>query len=286
MKIKLFEYTRHQHPINERFDIIDFEISENDILQHSIYREAYYCFLFIEKGEAEITIDHQKAHVKAPALAVGLPGDPWEWESWKDIEGNFICFDAETIMSGLSDGFTLDPIPFLNPQQRYPFIPLSEGRFKRLQLLVSDMKETLQDFPVNYDLLRAEMWQFIFLAEKEYVANGNKGRKSEKRNHLLEFIRLVNIHYSTHHDTQFYARQMNLTPNYLNKIIKTLLGMSAFEYITGRIMAEAKVQLRLTNVNISQLAYNLGYENPNYFIRCFKKTVGMTPLEYHKRGSL
>lgn len=286
MNIKLFEFARHQRPINERIDILDFEISENDILQHPTYREAFYCIFFMEKGEAEITLAHQKAYVKAPALAVGLPGDAWEWESWKDIEGSFICFDAETLMSGLSDGYSLDPIPFLNPHQRYPFIPLSEDRFKRLQLLLKDLKETLMEFPVHYDLVRAEMWQFIFLTEKEYVLNGNKGRKTEKRNHLMEFIRLVNIYYSTHHDTKFYASEMHLTPNYLNKITKALVGLSAFEYITGRIIAEAKVRLRLTNVNISQLAYSLGYENPNYFIRTFKKEVGMTPLEYHKKGTL
>ena len=189
-------------------------------------------------------------------------------------------------MSGLNGSYSLDPIPFLNPEERFPFICLSEKRFLRLRDLTMDMKECISEFPVHYDLLRAELWQFIFLAEKEYTLNGNKGRKQGQKNHVMQFIQLVNQHYASHHDAKFYADEMHISPNYLNKITKSNLGISAFDYITNRIMSEAKVLLRLSKINVSELSYRLGYENPNYFIRLFNKLVGMTPLEYHKRGTL
>ena len=284
--IKLYTYITEKRPVNERFDILNFQDAEKDLLLDSVYKEGYYCLFLMEQGNAELSVDGEKSKVEGPTVICGLPGSTWDWKHWENVKGDFICFEGATLMSGLNGSYSLDPIPFLNPQQRYPFIPLSEKKFTRLRSLVTDMKECISDYPVHYDLLRAEIWQFVFLTEKEYVLNGNHGRRKEQKNHLMEFIRLVNENFHTHHDTQFYASRLNITPNYLNKIIKSLMGISAFDYITNRIMSEAKVLLRLTDINVSELSYKLGYDNPGYFIRLFKKIEGVTPCDFQKRGTL
>ena len=285
-QIKLFNFKSGEYPLSERFEILDFSDCAEDLKATPIYMDGFYCFLLISEGEAHLSVDSQKSHIKSPVLITGLPGDKWEWHSYDVKEAYFICFDAPTLMAGLKGGYSLDPIPFLNPQQRYPFIPLSSLRHQKLKSLVEEMRECLMDKPVFYDLLRAQMWQFVFLTEKEYTLNGNMGRSRMAKNHLVEFIHLVNMHYARHHDTVYYAEAMNITPNYLNKLVKTKLGVSAFQFIQNRVISEAKTLLRLTRVNINELAFKLGFENTSYFIKCFKKSEGMTPLEYHKRGTL
>lgn len=281
--IRLYKF-KDSVPLIERFGIL--ELNHEEEIESNVYKEGYYCFLLLNKGTAELIIEGEKAKIQAPALICGLPGDTWEWLKTDGLKGCFICFDAETLMAGLSDGFSLDPIPFLNPEKKYPFIPLSEKRHSRLQLLVDDLKECLLERPVYFDLIRALMWQFIFLAEKEFILNGKQGRSVGQQKQLMQFIELVNKNYHMRHDTQFYANEMNITPNYLNKITNSRLGISAFGYILNRIISEAKILLKLTNINVSELAYKLGYENPNYFIRIFKKTTGTTPIDYRKRGTL
>lgn len=285
-KFKVFDFNPKDYPLNERFEILDFSDCIEDIKATPSYIDGFYTFLLIEEGTAEITIAGQKIKVEEPSLVVGLPGDTWEWKKCNDCKGYFICFDAPTIMAGLKGGFSLDPIPFLNPQNRYPFIPLSSLRFQKLKSLIEEMKECLLDTPVFFDLIKAQIWQFIFLTEKEYTLNGNLGRNKMAKNHLVDFIHLVNIHFAQHHDTAFYAQLLNITPNYLNKLVKTKLNISAFQFIQNRIISEAKTLLRLTRININELAYRLGFENSSYFIKCFKKSEGITPLEYHNRGTL
>lgn len=285
-QIKNFNFKPEDYPLNERFEILEFSDCHEDIKSFPSYTEGFYCFLLIEEGEATLSVAGQKFNVEPHSLITGLPGDIWEWDKYNVNKGYFICFNAPTIMAGLKGGFSLDPIPFLNPQQRYPFIPLSSLRYQKLKSLVEEMKECLMDKPVFYDLLRAQIWQFIFLTEKEYTLNGNLGRYKMVKNHLVEFIHLVNIHFAIHHDTAFYAQSMNITSNYLNKIVKSKMGLSAFQFIQNRIISEAKTLLRLTRININELAYRLGFENTSYFIKCFKKSEGITPLEYHRRGTL
>ncbi|MCH5347439.1 MAG: helix-turn-helix transcriptional regulator, partial [Muribaculaceae bacterium] len=168
----------------------------------------------------------------------------------------------------------------------FPFFRLSEKRFERLRLLVDDMHECLAEQPVFYDLLRAELWQFIFLAEKEYVIDGNQGRKDNNPNYIARFINLVNSNFTSHHDPAFYADKLSITPNYLNKIVKKATGYNTRDYIMNRIMSEASYLLRLTPVNVNQLAERMGFDDPNYFIRCYKKIKGITPREFQKKGTL
>lgn len=285
-KIKLYKFQDSEFPVNERFSIVTLN-EENPVLDNFLlYREAYYCIFLLAKGEAEIQVNEFKSKIKAPEVVCGLPGDLWEWKWRNKPEGYFLCFDASFALSCFKANFQLEPLPYFNPETRYPFIRISEKRFQRLLLLVKDMIECRTELPVYFDLLRSELWTFLFLLEKEYILNGNKGRNGEIKNHINKFINLVNEHFQVHHDTKFYAEQMNITTNYLNKICNALLGVKAFDYIMNRIMSEARFLLRLSNTNVNEIAYKLGFENPNYFIRCFKKMEKMTPGEYRKQGTL
>lgn len=284
--ITLFKYREGEVPPDKRISIVPLRPGDLDWEKEPVYREGYFCFLLLEEGEAEISINDFKSYVKAPCLVCGIPGDLWKWKNAKNPAGHFLCFEASFLVACLNGNFTLEPIPFINSETRNPFIPLSQPRFNQLKNIINEMEMCLGETPVYYDLLRVETWQFIFLAEKEFILNGNAGRRQEVKNHLMEFINLVNKNYYERHDTKFYAEKMNITTNYLNKICNNLIGLSAYEYIQNRIISEAKVLLRLTNITVNEVAYRLGFENPNYFIRLFKKVEKITPGEYQKKGTL
>lgn len=281
-----YKFSDSSTPLNERIAVLDFSTVRKWGHGSSALRKGMYCFFLLSKGEAEVTINGYRTILKPRTLACGIPGDLWHWNEISRIEGKFILFEAPFILAGLKGGYTLEPISFLNSESHYPFIPLTERRYHRLAILAEDMEECLTERPVFYDLLRAQLWQFIFLTEKEYVANGNPGRNGGKPNYITLFITLVNDNYWRSHETSFYADKLNITPNYLNKLAKAALGTNAYQYILNRTLSEAKILLRLTDVSVNELSHRLGFETPGYFIRCFKRAEGITPLEYRKKGSL
>lgn len=283
----LFKFSDANVPLMERIALIDIQEIKNIILNVPVMRSGIYSFLIIESGEADIEINGISKRVGPHDLACAIPGDIYVWKGMEDLKGKFILFDGPFLTAVLTGGFTLEPISYLNSNSHFPFIRLSEKRYKKLLELTAEMQETLEELPVFYDLLRVQLWQFVFLTEKEYIANQNKeGRKPNASNHVPNFISLVNKYFLTAHDAKFYAEKMNISPNYLNKIVKQALGISAYDYILDRILSEAKILLRLTDISIKELANQLGFEDPNYFIRCFKKSEGITPGEYRERGTL
>ncbi|GAB3805463.1 AraC family transcriptional regulator [Spirosoma humi] len=79
------------------------------------------------------------------------------------------------------------------------------------------------------------------------------------------------------------AAQLNVSSRYLSDLLRQETGKTAIELIHMRLMAEAKNRLRLNELSISQIAYSLGFDNPSYFSRLFKKEVGLSPLLFKKQ---
>lgn len=78
----------------------------------------------------------------------------------------------------------------------------------------------------------------------------------------------------------YMAAELNLSPKYLSDILKQETGKTAMELIHLYIIAEAKNMLTEGDKSVSEIAYQLGFENPPYFSRLFRKEVGISPTEY------
>lgn len=78
------------------------------------------------------------------------------------------------------------------------------------------------------------------------------------------------------------AHKLNLTPNYLSGLLKSLTGQSTQHHIHNKLIEIAKDQLTSTYLSISEIAYNLGFEHPASFTKLFKKKTELSPLEFRK----
>ncbi len=80
----------------------------------------------------------------------------------------------------------------------------------------------------------------------------------------------------------FMASELNLSPRYLSDLLKQETGKTAIDLIHLFLISEAKNLLTAAEHSVSEIAYELGFENPPYFSRLFRKEVGMSPVEFKK----
>lgn len=83
----------------------------------------------------------------------------------------------------------------------------------------------------------------------------------------------------------YMAERLHLSPRYLSDLLKQETGKTAIELIHIFLISEAKNLLRTADQSVAEIAYNLGFENPPYFSRLFKKEVGMSPVQFKRQGS-
>ncbi len=93
-------------------------------------------------------------------------------------------------------------------------------------------------------------------------------------------MELLEKHIATNKQVANYTDMMNLSPYQLNEITKSSIGKTASEMINEHILLETKRYLLATPNQIKDIADQLGFEDPSYFIRFFKKHTGQSPQEF------
>lgn len=81
-------------------------------------------------------------------------------------------------------------------------------------------------------------------------------------------------------EVKYFAEKMNLSPKYLSDILKRDTGKGVQEHINLHLIEKAKAELLTTNKSVAEIAFNLGFEYPQYFSKLFKQKEGLTPSQF------
>jgi AraC-like DNA-binding protein len=81
---------------------------------------------------------------------------------------------------------------------------------------------------------------------------------------------------------QHIAGALNVSPNYLSGVLKALTGQSTQQHIHDKLIDKAKEKLSTTDLSVSEIAYELGFEHPQSFSKLFKTKTNFSPLEFRQ----
>ena len=81
---------------------------------------------------------------------------------------------------------------------------------------------------------------------------------------------------------QYIAESLNVSPGYLSSLLKVLTGQSTQQHIHDKLIEKAKGKLAATDLSVSEIAYELGFEHPQSFSRLFKTKTNLSPLEFRE----
>lgn len=116
-------------------------------------------------------------------------------------------------------------------------------------------------------------------------------RTNLNKDHHSEFNQLLATYFSSNKPTKlglpsvkYCGEQLNMSSNYLSDLLKKETGKSAKEHIYAFVIDKAKNKLLSTSENISEIAYDLGFEYPQHFSKLFKKQTGMSPVKYRTQN--
>ncbi len=99
-------------------------------------------------------------------------------------------------------------------------------------------------------------------------------------NLLTEYFNGDQVLQSGLPSVQYLASKLNVSPNYLSDMLRTLTGQNTQQHIHNKLIEKAKERLATTNLSVSEIAYKLGFEHPQSFNKLFKSKTNLSPLEY------
>lgn len=89
-------------------------------------------------------------------------------------------------------------------------------------------------------------------------------------------------YYVKSHDVAFYAGKLNITPKYLNTIVRNMTGHTTKNIIDQYVTLQIKLQLRNSEKSVKQLSWDFNFSDESFFCRYFKLHTGLTPQQFRK----
>lgn len=244
-----------------------------------IHRDDHYIFILLETGESRLMIDFQMYCFKAPALLYVQPGQVHEYMGAVNASGWFLAADTlwigETFQPVLNETATLGPLS-ITGEQLASLIGL-------LKVLEGARNDTGKAYfkPILHSLVTA----FAGMVAGLYAEQAGDCKQALRSSAItVSFRQLLSAHYKTLKSPADYARKLNLSLSYLNETVKASTGFPVSHWIQQETMLEARRLLYYSKISVKEIAYQLGYEDPTYFSRLFKKVVGLSPGEYRKQN--
>ncbi|WP_225585431.1 AraC family transcriptional regulator [Flavobacterium sp. MDT1-60] len=244
-------------------------------------KHSCHTIIFITSGIHSIKIGFEEYHTYSNGIIVVPAGQIFSVEHLNNKHVGFVCqFHPDVLIGKYGGSEMINEFDFLkiggNPQ-----IPVSETEFPFILNLFSRLQhEYVASEKVNLEIVQS----YLVALFCEMNKNNTKTAKNNNAATILssKFRALIYDHIKINHQVNYYASLLNVTPNHLNKSIKTATGKSATKWIDETIILEAKYLLYQTTFSISEIAMQVGHEDQSYFSRFFKKHEGLTPVQYRK----
>lgn len=257
----------------------DFENSEPHV--HSFYE-----IIWFQDGCGVHMVDFIDFEVKPNTLVFLSPGQIHNFDSNVRYKGISIklCTDFMGDENGESSVFL--KYNFFHTLDAAPYYSIDDDTAAMLRPLVDEMEREslLSNEFGNIDVLKSLLRIFLVKIQRHGTHSGEHHLDGLKPMHQLfiRFRRLVEEEYRVMHTVQEYADELNVAVRTLNKCVNECAGMSPLAFINDRVMLEARRLVRYSGMMIKEIAYALGYDDPSYFVKLFKRTTGYLPSDFRE----
>ncbi len=290
-RIPLYKFFKHKYGPELLVDVVNLNKMKPDIYRTPVYRETFYSLLLITSGSEAVAINDHTATVGRGYVLTSIPGEIWAMCADSKLEALNLIFEEDFLLDFFSDTHFLDHFSYLQADRPSPFLILDDKLNDRLLQLYLDMQREIHRPEQDQHILRAMLYEALMLLNRARFIEDNKKEEGADINvavnpnqYIDSFRSLVEEHYKEEHGVSFYADRLFITTNYLNKLVRSSLGVSTKQYILGRIMQEACNLLHYTSLSVQDIAAQLHFETATYFTRIFYNYKKQTPLNYRNNA--
>ncbi|WP_419870619.1 helix-turn-helix domain-containing protein [Chryseobacterium sp. CT-SW4] len=250
-------------------------------------RRKYYKISLI-RGKNRAEYADKVISIQQNALLFATPKVPYHWVPEEPDQSGSFCVFTEDFFIKNNSRTSLEDLPLFQPGS-YPVFEIDDDLANEIDDLFKKIKkEIASDYIFKYDLIRNYVLELIHYGQKLQPATKLSTSHDASLRVVSLFIELLERQFPIESSEQRlqlktakdYADRLSVHVNYLNKKLKESTGKTTTELIAERMVQEAKILLRQTQWNVSEISYALGFEEIAHFSNFFKRKTTFTPLEF------
>lgn len=239
-------------------------------------QRAYHEVMWIQKGAANFLIDGDSFSLQANAFFIFPKDRIHQFLPKQAIEGQVIRFSED-----LLNGFPRLLFSKFNHISEIKITDLDNKSLEHLfQSFELEYKLHTEKSLIVINLLKTIICKLDDIKQKQFPCQKTYHYSIDS---FDRFQLLLDKHILEHKKVSFYAEKLHITPRKLGETIKSILNKTTNEAIADRLLIECKRQLMYSNSSITEISYELGFEDNSYFTKFFKKLTQLTPKEYRSK---
>jgi len=242
---------------------------------------TYTEILWILKGSGKLHVDLEVFELATGQMYFIRPGEVHSLHCGPDTSGYVLTLSGKASGNApieIVTAFNSEFLSLIPHQKQMDISPCYLDDIK--DILERMMKETFHRRVHSNEILFRYFNIFLFFLRKQPGETESQIIQNRNMQVCEQFKELVNTHYKSKKMVSDYASELNLTPNYLNEIIKKITGHSAGYLIRQRIALEAKRYAMHSGVCMKEIGYSLGFSDMAHFSKFFKSVVGSNFTEF------
>ena len=253
---------------------------------HPFHPHIHHCYqiVWFIQGTGKHYVDFQEYPVEDNMLFFVSPGQIHWFDKTSRFDGVIIQFDESYLSDERQNDNVFLKYNIFNAFDDKPCFKVSDACARSLSSIIEEIRDELthkNDFAhaeyLNH-LIKLFLIHIQRMGERESTIQLQPNNSTHRT--FVKFRQMLEQHYRQLHTAKEYALYMNITTRTLYNNVMEVAHTTPLQMIDDRIILESKRMLKHTSLRVKEIAYQLGFDDPSYFVKFFKKQAGCLPWNF------
>lgn len=240
----------------------------------------FFDIILVTRGTGSLWLDSHRHAVRPGAVFFTTPGQVRRWETTQ-LDGVCLFFEDSFTKEFLQDDAFLDRLPFFHVDPARAALHLAPAAARGMRARLGAMQREIEHHRRDsIDLLRAQVHETLIVLARQYAAAHHVASQRPTHRVVSRFLELVERDAVRRHRIADYAAELAVTPGHLSVLCTQYVGRRAKRVLDNVLVTRARRMLLYTDESAARVAAALGFEDPSYFSRFFRRETGHTPTAF------
>lgn len=289
MTKEIEEYHLHKNqPEKRQFEIFSLKEYIERNFEHSSkpHLHSFFQIIWFARGDGIHFVDYKKYEVKPNTLFFINKSQVHFFDRSEGYDGVLLHFNESFLVQHENDIDIFLKYNIFNNYLHQPFCSITKHTADLLNTIVLQIESELnkQDSFGHRELLRHFLKAFLIQIERQKRDNNDTPLVTTNEKHIqfLRFIELVELNYKKGLSVSEYATLLNISSKSLTDLTNKIVFKTPSLLIHERVILEAQRLLSHSSLNVNQIGFQLGFDDPSYFVKYFKKYTNSSPSDFRK----
>jgi AraC family transcriptional regulator, transcriptional activator of pobA len=281
---EVFAFSDYAVGAGEKLHVSTFEEGVRDRLNRQRpHRHDFYQIFWMRHGSPSFNLDFYHFTIETHALVFVPPGAVHNFGEMNAAEGFTLSFQEDFLEGEGYSVYLFAECPPLDPAQIRTVLTVPQLSVEIVHGYCTRMFGELKAKQEGYKTATASLLRLLFVEIRRCLSSPSVPSSFHKYSPLTaRFLRLLNARPYRLTTASEVAKLLGVSRSWLNQLVRQETSKNLTDHLQARLILESKRLLAHSDLNVSEIAYQLGCEDPSYFTRLFRQVEGVSPREFRE----